>query len=94
MLLSIQNDLQILLYRYLSCQADTRAGEEQGPELAVSLMGLSQVLQLSPSQHRHRCIVIQDMGAMSPSQVAATLISLVDQVHDCADIMQNRSLGL
>ena len=50
MLLNIQNDLQILLYRYLSCQADTRAGEEQGPELAVSLMGLSQVLQLSPSQ--------------------------------------------
>ena len=93
-MLSIQNDLQILLYRYLSCQADTRAGEEQGPELAVSLMGLSQVLLLSPSQHRHRCIVIQDMGAMSPSQVAATLISLVDQVHDCADIMQNRSLGL
>ena len=51
MLLNIQNDLQILLYRYLSCQADTRAGEEPGPELGVSLMGLSQVVQLSPSQH-------------------------------------------
>ena len=47
MLLNIQNDLQILLYRYLSCQADTRAGEETGPELAVSLMGLSQVDQLN-----------------------------------------------
>ena len=60
MLLNIQNDLQILLYRYLSCQADTRAGEEQGPELAVSLMGLSQVQQLSPSQHSSQ--VYSDTG--------------------------------
>ena len=63
MLLNIQNDLQILLYRYLSCQADTRAGEEQpGPELGVSLMGLSQVLQLSPSQHSSQSRVYSDTG--------------------------------
>ena len=34
------------------------------------------------------------MSGHSPSAVASTLIDLVDQVHDCADIMQHRSLNL
>ena len=38
--------------------------------------------------------LLQDMTCQSPSAVASTLIDLVDQVHDCADIMQHRSLNL
>ena len=39
-------------------------------------------------------LLLQDMCCDGPSAVASTLIALVDQVHDCADIMQNRSLNL
>jgi len=77
LLLKIQKDLQLLLYRYLCFQDETKTDSVTNKELAVSLMGLS-----------------EDMTGQSPSTVASTLIDLVDQVHDCADIMQHRSLNL
>ena len=42
-LLSIQKDLQLLLYRYLCFQAETKSVASSSKELDVSLMGLSQV---------------------------------------------------
>ena len=33
-----------------------------------------------------------DMVDLSPAEKTHLLIGLIDDVHDCADIMQNRSL--
>ena len=35
----------------------------------------------------------QDMPEQSPSEKASTLIDMVNMVHDCANIMQHRSLA-
>ena len=41
--MNIQKDLQLLLYRYLCFQDETKTNSGTNKELAVSLMGLSEV---------------------------------------------------
>jgi len=75
-LLGIQKELQLLMYRYLCFQSETGPHSEKCSELGISLMNLS-----------------QDMPEQSPSEKASTLIDMVNMVHDCANIMQHRSLA-
>lgn len=42
-LVRIQQDLQLLLYRYLCFQDETKTDSSNSKELAISLMGLSEV---------------------------------------------------
>ena len=44
-LVRIQQDLQLLLYRYLCFQDETKTDSSNSKELAISLMGLSEVSQ-------------------------------------------------
>ena len=76
MLNKVQVDLQRLIYRYLS-QSET---EQTGSGQRKVELDIS-LMDLS-----------QDLPALSADEKTRKLISLVEDIHDCAEIMQNRTL--
>ena len=72
----VQVDLQRLIYRYLTQSETDQSRAGQSP---VEL-DIS-LMDLS-----------QDLPELSADEKTRKLISLVEDIHDCAEIMQNRTL--
>ena len=72
----VQLDLQRLIYRYLS-QSES---EQSGVGQRTVELDIS-LMDLS-----------QDLPDLSADEKTRKLISLVEDIHDCAEIMQNRTL--
>ena len=72
-----------LLYRYLSTKSDftyTKSGySSEDSESSVETS--SNMMTMS-----------EDVDDLNPGEKSRLLISLVDDIHDCVEIMQNRSL--
>ena len=92
-LAEVQIKLTQLIYRYLSTKSDltysksrfssdSDEAEESSPRSSPAVEN-SSVMNLSEFGLEHR---------LSPDEKTRLLINLVDDVHDCVDIMMNRSL--
>ena len=92
-LAEVQIKLTQLIYRYLSTKSDltysksrfssdSDEAEETSPRSSPTVEN-SSVMNLSEFGLEHR---------LSPDEKTRLLINLVDDVHDCVDIMMNRSL--
>ena len=77
MLNKVQVDLQRLIYRYLTQSEIEQSGAEERREEELHIS----LMDLS-----------QDLPALSADEKTRKLISLVEDIHDCAEIMQNRTL--
>ena len=85
----VQSKLSQLIYRYLSTKSDlnyTKSGSLSKDSIeSRSTSGSdetsSSIMKLS-----------EDVDDLNPDEKTRLLISLVDDLHECVDIMQNRSL--
>ena len=84
-LAEVQIKLSHLIYRYLATKNDfnyTKSGytseDSQGERTSYET---SSIMKMS-----------EDVDDLNPDEKTRLLISLVDDLHDCVDIMQNRSL--
>jgi len=90
-LVEIQGKLCQLIYRYLSAQTDftyTKSGYSSED---------SDSARNSPSNSTTNSSIMnlsEDVDEMSAGEKTSLLINLVDDLHDCVDIMQRRSLLL
>ena len=82
-LAEVQIKTSQLMYRYLSTKSDftyTKSGySSEDSESSVETS--SSMMNMS-----------EDVDDLNPDEKTRLLISLVDDIHDCVDIMQNRSL--
>ena len=72
----VQVDLQRLIYRYLT-QSETEQSRAGQSPVELDIS----LMDLS-----------QDLPELSADEKTRKLISLVEDIHDCAEIMQNRTL--
>ena len=72
----VQVDLQRLIYRYLT-QSETEQSRTGQSPVELDIS----LMDLS-----------QDLPELSADEKTRKLISLVEDIHDCAEIMQNRTL--
>merc|ERR1712154_140464 len=90
-LVEIQGKLCQLIYRYLSAQTDftyTKSGYSSED---------SDSARNSPSTSTTNSSIMnlsEDVDDLSAGEKTSLLINLVDDLHDCVDIMQRRSLLL
>eukprot|EP00092_Neocalanus_flemingeri_P047627 GFUD01054044.1.p1 GENE.GFUD01054044.1~~GFUD01054044.1.p1 ORF type:complete len:870 (+),score=180.42 GFUD01054044.1:39-2612(+) len=85
-LAEVQIKLSQLIYRYLSTKSDfsyTKGGYSSEDSEGTSRPDVtsSSIMNMS-----------EDVEDINPDEKTRLLISLVDDLHDCVDIMQNRSL--
>lgn len=71
-----------LIYRYLSTKSDFTF-----TKTANSSVDNASSVETSSMMH-----VSEDVDDLDADEKTRLLISLVDDIHDCVDIMQNRSL--
>ena len=87
--MEVQSKLSQLIYRYLSTKSDskyTKCGNTSvdskvttsGPDASDTS---SSIMNLS-----------QDVDDLNPDERTRLLVSLVDDLHDCVDIIHHRSL--
>ena len=86
-LTEVQIKISQLIYRYLSTKSDfkyTKSGKVSED---------SKVNTSGPSDTSSSIMnMSQDVDDLNPDEKTRLLISLVDDLHDCVDIMQYRSL--
>ena len=85
-LVKIQTRMVQLIYRYLS--STQQKTEEADPDRSPSSSSSRSAEFESPILKQS-----EDLGNLSPDDKTKLLISLIDDLHDCADIMLNRSLA-
>jgi len=88
-LAEVQIKLSQLIYRYLSTKSDfnyTKSGYSS--EDSEGKRSSSRPVDASSSIMH----MSEDVDDLNPDEKTRLLISLVDDLHDCVDIMQNRSL--
>ena len=85
-LLAVQSSLCQFIYRYLAAKDNTDLKYTKTVKTDTSL---SEPGTLCSSSIMKKS---EDMDDLDPAAKTSLLISLVEDVHDCVDIMQNRSL--
>ena len=88
-LAEVQAKLSQLIYRYLSTKSDftgTKSGysseDSDGARSTSSVSTSSSMMGMGG----------ENMDDLTPDEKTNLLLSLVDDLHDCVDIIQNRSL--
>ena len=84
--MSVQNSLCQFIYRYLAAKDNThlkytKTKTDSCSSTEPGTSSSSSIMEMS-----------EDVDDLNPDQKTKLLISLVDDLHDCVDIMQNRSL--
>jgi hypothetical protein len=83
----VQTKLGQLIYRYLSTKTDlnyTKGANQVNKSESIN--------NRSESYSSSIMAMSEDVDDMNPDEKTRLLISLVEDLHDCVDIMQNRSL--
>ena len=85
MLESVQNSLCQFIYRYLAAKdnSDLKYTKTIKTETSSAEPGTSYCSSIMKMS--------EDVDNLNPAHKTSLLISLVDDLHDCVDIMQNRS---
>ena len=85
-LVSVQSSLCQFIYRYLAAKDNTDLKYTKTVKTDTSLSEPGTSFSSSIMKKS------EDMDDLDPAAKTSLLISLVEDVHDCVDIMQNRSL--